>query len=153
MILLLINLVVTWYLVGLIWTVQWVHYPLFERVGKENFVDYEQSHSSRITPIVGIPMAIELLSAAWLCYASPPFINQSILWSGFVMVVAIWLSTALIQMPCHQKLLSGFDPPTHNRLVVSNWFRTLLWSGRGVLMLLACWQVTQGLTSSNLLAP
>jgi hypothetical protein len=37
-ILLVIHLAVTWALLGLIWTIQVVHYPLFKDVGRDCFV-------------------------------------------------------------------------------------------------------------------
>lgn len=38
------NVALAWFLAGLIWTIQVVHYPLFPRVGREGFAAYEQAH-------------------------------------------------------------------------------------------------------------
>ena len=38
--LLVIHFAVTWALVGLIWTIQAVHYPLLKDVGHEGFIAY-----------------------------------------------------------------------------------------------------------------
>ena len=43
--LLLIHLAATWALVGLIWFVQLVHYPLFSAVAPERFATFEAEHS------------------------------------------------------------------------------------------------------------
>ncbi len=48
----LLHLGSTWFMVGLIWLIQIVHYPLFARVGVEQFVPYEREHSRLITYIV-----------------------------------------------------------------------------------------------------
>ena len=48
-----LNLISTWYMVGLIWLVQCVHYPLFAKVSAENYVQYQQLHERYITPVVG----------------------------------------------------------------------------------------------------
>lgn len=132
--LLVLNLAATWYMVGLIWMVQVVHYPLFDRVGEPQFARYESEHARRITPIVGLPMLLELATAAALAFQTLPGFPRWVAISGLVLVLTIWLSTALIQVPCHAKLEQGFDAETHNWLVTSNWIRTLLWSVRGVLM-------------------
>jgi len=51
-----------WYMVGLIWMAQVVHYPLFSRVDQTQYVEYLQLHQQWVTPIVGMPMIIELLA-------------------------------------------------------------------------------------------
>ena len=49
----LANASATWFLAGLIWTIQIVHYPLFDRVGRAGFVSYETAHAQLITMVVG----------------------------------------------------------------------------------------------------
>ena len=73
---LIANVVSTLFMVGLIWMVQIVHYPLFDDVGQENYLSYQQRHQTNITYIVGPVMLIELATAialAWYCllYTSP----------------------------------------------------------------------------------
>ncbi len=129
--LLLAHACVTWFLVGLIWTVQVVHYPLFALVGREDYSAYQRSHMNRITWIVGPAMIAELGLAAWLVLASiePRWMALS----GLSLVVLIWASTAIAQGPMHAKLVNGFDPRLHGALVGSNWVRTLAWTARGIL--------------------
>ena len=128
------NLLATWYLVGLIWTIQLVHYNLFDRVGSDGFKQYESDHSRLITPIVGPPMLVELATACLRVFMSPAGFPRSAAIAGLVMVLLIWASTALIQVPCHSRLMDGFDQETYRRLVQSNWIRTVLWTSRGALM-------------------
>ena len=45
--LLLANLAATWTMVGMIWIVQIVHYPLFNRVGLEGFPRYATLTTTR----------------------------------------------------------------------------------------------------------
>lgn len=130
----LINLLSTWYMVGLIWMVQVVHYNLFDRVGSEAFAHYEAEHNRLITPIVGIPMLAEIGTAVALLLAAPGYFPRWAAWLGLGLVILIWISTAVLQVPCHQRLMNGFDEATYHRLVVSNWIRTLGWSARGVLL-------------------
>ncbi len=43
--------------------------------------------------------------------------------------VLIWLATFILSVPCHRQLQkSGKDLSTINRLVATNWIRTILWS-------------------------
>ena len=37
---LIVHAVSTWFMVGLIWMIQTVHYPLFARLGDDTFVRY-----------------------------------------------------------------------------------------------------------------
>lgn len=114
--------------------VQIVHYNLFDRVGDEAFVNYETDHGRLITPIVGPPMLLEMATAAMLLVSAPAGIPKGYAIAGFVAVILIWLSTFLIQVPCHNRLLSGFNETDYRMLVNSNWIRTILWTARGVLM-------------------
>ncbi len=130
-----VNLLATWYMVGLIWMVQVVHYNLFDRVGREQFERYEADHGRLITPIVAVPMLVELVTACLLLTAmAPASFPRWAAWAGVAMVVGIWLSTALLQVPLHHRLSSGFDQNAYQRLVTSNWIRTALWTARGVLL-------------------
>ena len=56
---LLANLGATLFMVGVIWFVRVVHYPLFSRVGGESFALYSEAHSRLTTYVVGSPMLVE----------------------------------------------------------------------------------------------
>lgn len=128
---LLANVVSTLFLVGLIWMVQVVHYPLFNDVGEQNYIEYQQRHQNNITYIVGPAMLIELITAILLIWFPIEGISRQWVYVGIGLVVLIWLSTAFIQVPCHEKLVKGFDPAAHQWLVNSNWIRTIAWTARG----------------------
>ena len=128
------NLVATWYMVGLIWMVQIVHYKLFDRVGPDGFAIYEAAHSRLITSIVGLPMLVELATACLLLSIAPEGFPRGAAIAGVAMVVAIWLSTALLQVPMHSRLSNGFDTAAYHSLVTTNWIRTILWTARGAMM-------------------
>ena len=128
--LLIAQLASTLPLVGLIWTIQWVHYPLFSKVGNETFVEYQARHMSRIGSVVGPLMLVEVLSALGLVIMAP---TDPWALAGMGLVILIWASTAVIQIPCHHILTKGFDERAHRRLVGSNWIRTLAWTARGVI--------------------
>jgi hypothetical protein len=118
--------------VGLIWTVQMVHYPLFADVGRDGFRRYHARHTRQITWIVAPLMAIELATAAALI-----FCGARELWmlAGLVPLAFNWLATWRVQIPLHNQLATGFDPEILMRLVASNWWRTMAWSIRGACVL------------------
>lgn len=131
-------------LVGLIWTVQVVQYPLFARVGAESFTDYHAGHSARISWIVLPLMLVELVTAIALVLAPPPGVSPASVWIGLGLVGVIWLSTFLLQVPRHSLLGEGFDADAHRFLVASNWLRTAAWTLRGALVLSWVARVSRG---------
>jgi hypothetical protein len=135
--LLLIQTASTFSMCGLIWFVQIVHYPLFERVGAAGFADYEAMHATRTGWVVGPLMVAELITAILLLLPSlrPATISTAAAGLGAGLVGVIWISTALIQVPLHDLLSRGYDPAAAARLVSTNWIRTIAWTARGVLVL------------------
>ncbi len=129
----LINLCATLFLTGLIWVIQVVHYPSFRFVSEKEFLAFHQFHSQRISYLVIPTMTIELITSGILWWLSTWFSLNSI---GFYLVILIWISTALFSVPCHSKLLHGKDMNILNKLVSTNWIRTVLWSTK---MLVSLW--------------
>ena len=131
----LIHFAATWFLIGLCWIVQRVQYPLMARVGPGDFTAYEQGHVSRIGPVVAPIMLIEAGSGLLLlvfggeAFRGPAFV------AAIALLVLIWLSTFLLQVPLHGRLSTGFDAAALASLVRTNWIRTLAWSVRGGLLL------------------
>jgi len=119
----------TWFLVGLIWIVQLVHYPLMDGVGVDGWVKYGDRHRARITLIVAPMMFVELACAAALVVLAPGVLS----WLGAGLLAVVWLSTFAVQVPLHAKLASVFDVSAHAMLVRTNWVRTAAWSARGAL--------------------
>ena len=132
--LLIICAAATWFMAGLGWIVQIVHYPLFEAVGSEGFAEYHRRHSERITPVVLPAMSIELITAGWLLFSRPPGTAMALVVVGFLLAASTWLATALLAVPRHAELGSGFDALAHRRLVRSSWVRTIAWSAHGVVV-------------------
>jgi hypothetical protein len=130
--LVVLHAVPTLCLCGLIWFVQLVHYPLFALVGDDAFVAYERAHTRRITPLVLPLMLLELGAAAWLCLLAPPS-ARVLVWLGAGLLALVWLSTFLLQVPCHTALEQRADADAMQRLVATNWLRTWAWTGRGGL--------------------
>ena len=136
--LLLVHAAATWFMTGLIWFVQVVHYPLMARVGDAGWTAYEAAHVQRTTWIVGPAMLVELASAAlllvWATAGGAAMAQLARLgWIGLALLLVIWLSTAFLQVPLHGRLAKGTDPQAVRRLVRTNWVRTIAWSARSVV--------------------
>ncbi|NIL97856.1 MAG: hypothetical protein GTO53_08960 [Planctomycetales bacterium] len=133
--LLLVNLAATLMMVGLIWFVQIVHYPLFEHAEGPQFKALARDHQRLTTWVVAPLMITELVTAAALIYWRPPNIGNASTLLAFAIVVLIWLITYLVQVPQHEVLSSGYDQQVVRELVRENWWRTAAWSCRGLLVL------------------
>ncbi len=126
----LVQMAATGMMVGVIWFVQLVHYPMLHH---SDGADREQGHleyTQRMSWVVIPPMFTELgLQLGWLLQDASP---QS--WTGALLLLLIWLSTFFLQVPLHQKLAQVFDAELQRRLVRGNWIRTLAWSLRLLLL-------------------
>ena len=119
---------------GLIWFVQVVHYPLFADVDESAFRSYAAQHVRRTGFVVAPLMLTECATATWLTIQ--PATGTAVLsYIGFGLLLLAWLSTALLQVPCHRRLENGKDLATIQRLVATNWIRTVAWTGRGAIAL------------------
>lgn len=119
----------TWFMTGLIWFVQVVHYPLFSRVGDITFTQYANSHRVRTGSVVALPMLAQAALSLWAVCDTGLSTVRELVWLNFFMVFAVWILTAACSVPCHDKLCSkGFSPEIHRWLVATNWLRTILWS-------------------------
>jgi hypothetical protein len=131
---LLVHAGATVFMVGVIWFVQVVHYPLFGLVGAGGFVSYSEAHSRRTGYVVGPPMLTEAATAILLLLYHPEGVPVILLWIGAFLLAVVWASTALLQVPRHTRLGAGFDGDAYQGLVATNWVRTLGWTLRGVLV-------------------
>ena len=127
-----IHTAVTWYLVGLIWLVQIVQYPMFAYLDRATFTQAHAFHSAAIGIVVGPPMLLELALAVWMVM----HLRTPLAWGGLGLLGAIWAVTFFVIVPMHNQLgTTGFDAEVHGRMVAWNWVRTVAWSLRGVAAL------------------
>lgn len=129
--LLFINAAAAWFMTGLIWLIQVVHYPLFARVGAAGYRDYQLAHQELITLVVGPVMLVEAMVAGALVLSR----RDAWTMTAAILLVLIWASTAFLQVPMHEILNDGFNAEAHTRLVQTNWIRTIGWTARGIIAL------------------
>jgi hypothetical protein len=136
----LVHLLATVYMAGVIWFVQVVHYPMFS--GFSEFSEFAGTefrscairHQRLTARVVLLPMVIEITTGIWLAIAHHNSATAMWWWIALALIGVIWWSTFAIQVPLHQTLARGFQPAAHQRLVTSNWVRTVAWSVRAVLV-------------------
>lgn len=121
----LIQLIIDFGLIILIWMVQLIIYPSFLHYDYKNLVVWHQKYTRRITIIVATLMFIQLgiaLFNVFFHFAIPTSITLCI-------VVFLWVFTFTSFVPLHTKISEG----KHNQkmletLVLRNWGRTFLWT-------------------------
>lgn len=124
-----VHLAATGFMVGLIWTIHVVHYPLFSLVN-EPYRPFQEAHMSRITALLVVPWGIECLSAAALVMTADAGSQRSLSLAGLALVVAVVVVTGLGAAPIHGKLVDAYDDTLHRRLMRVDLVRALLWTAR-----------------------
>ncbi len=125
----LTHIFITFFMTGLCWFVQVVHYPLFKEIPLDKLPNYERKNA--VTAYITVPlMIVELMTGMVILYFNPEWVY---LINVFLMGV-IGLSTFMFQVPIHLKLMHWASPDLINKVTQTNWIRTVSWTIRsGVL--------------------
>lgn len=135
---LLVHMAATWAMVGFIWTIQVLQYPLMAEVPQEGFTRFEAVHQRRVTVVIALFGPLEVVMAA-LVFLTVDAVPAWLSFGSGSVLAAIWASTAFYYAPLHARLADGFDESLHRSLVTTNWLRTIAWTVRG---LAAAWMLT-----------
>jgi len=134
----IINSAASLFLLGVIWQVQILQYPGFRLLKDSDFAKHHAFHTRRISYVVILPMLLELGTSFLLLFIDfkPHNTINSI---AFLVVLTIWGSTFFVQVQLHKKLKNeaGNISKVVNELVTTNWIRTVLWSFKAILALVA----------------
>ena len=139
--LLVIHLAATLFMVGLIWTIHYVHYPLFAYVGESTYASFQAAHVERIGKLLFVPWLIEgitligVLALAFL--GTHKVLRVPAVINGAAMAVVLMIS-GFWSAPAHAKLADGFDTSIHDQLMTVNLIRALAWTVCGIC---AMWMV------------
>ena len=96
---------------------------------------YQQFHMKAITMVVGPSMLAELLFSGLILIFLAQLGDSRIFYLlTLILLAGIWLHTAFWAVPLHSKLAAGFDKEAINALIAANWWRTMAWSVRAVLL-------------------
>jgi hypothetical protein len=114
---------------------------MFHRLESSNFTEHINFHKGAISMLVVPVMTLELVSSVWLAWTAPSHLIYH--QAGFVLVALIWLITFFVQVPLHSQLLHGRSEKAINRLVKTNWFRTILWSIKAMMSIIVLYHLLQ----------
>lgn len=120
---------------GLIWIVQLVHYPGFLRISPEAYANYQQFHMRAISFIVAPSMLIEVLLTV-AGFAMVDLSRSYLYWGAAIGLAVVWAVTFFVSVPLHGALVNGYNAEGIRRLIDTNWWRTVGWSIRTVLLAL-----------------
>ncbi|MBJ7397523.1 MAG: hypothetical protein NTY54_09135 [Actinobacteria bacterium] len=138
------NFVATCVMTGVIWFVQWVHYPLLATVPVDGAVKVAEQHQRRTGQVLAIPMAVEGFTTLGLLISRPEGVQ--IIWPlfGAVLLAVALGSTVFFSVPLHAKMATNPTAELGQRLVATNWPRTIAWSARAVVCtVMLCQSVTK----------
>jgi len=125
-----LHLLITFGLLILIWIVQILHYPSFYFYDENKFSKAMLFHQRAISYVTLPLMVSELILVTLIFSNSPNFFHLL----SIIIVGIIWLSTFLIQVPLHKKLLLSKDNRLIKKLINTNWIRTGAWSIKFILL-------------------
>lgn len=120
------------FMTGLIWLVQTIHYPSYRYMNIVVFKNYQNFHTTTITFIVGPIMLIELFTGLSILVQQKFSLFSSLNLLGLIL---IWGATAVWSVPKHGQLTLGYNPLIIESLISTNWARTILWTLRSVFIL------------------
>ncbi len=127
--LVIVHVAATLFMVGLIWTIHVVHYPLFADVGASNYVEYQAAHVDRIGLLLAFPWLLEgltLLGVLALAVERRDLRVPALV--GAIAMALVLVISGFWSAPAHGDLADGFDAAVHDRLMTANLVRTLAWS-------------------------
>ena len=128
---LLFQIVINVYLLGVIIMTQFITYPTFLIIDKNSFNKYHRKYVNIISIIVAPAMVLEITSLIVLVYLSKDFL----LVKSLILLLCIWLTTFIIMVPSHNILSRKNDSKEIKKLININWVRSFLWSVKLIVML------------------
>lgn len=133
---LLLNVVSTFTMVGVIWFVQVVHYPLLSVVPVESASTVAVDHQRRTGWVVMVPMTVEGFTTLGLLKWVPDGVAWWVPWLNGVFLAVALGCTVFLSVPRHARMAAQPDASVGRELVLTNWPRTVAWSARGIVLVL-----------------
>ena len=134
MTLLVLHAAVTLFMLGVIFVIQLVQYPLLADIGQTEFNRHHAAHMSRMG-FVAVPMVLELGLGVYIAFVLPMGVTPWLGWMALGTLVIVWVSTFALQVPAHNRLAQARNERDLRIVVRTNWIRTAGWTVRSVLAL------------------
>ena len=132
-ILIVSHIVSTSIMVGVIWVMQLLHYPTLLYVKNEAFRQFQNFHMRNISIIVVPIMLIELASGLMIYLQGERSFEFLV---SFALLIILWIMTGLLFTKFHSRLRKSKDIRIINKMIFLNWYRTLFWSMRLIIIFL-----------------
>ncbi len=136
--LLLINLVLSFYLVGAIWAIEVDIFRSWKLVDPKDFSRVQSVHWHKLPYWVFSPLALALVGSIALIWCHPIVAPSWAVWGNLVAQLASHFLTGIFWGPWQAKLSkdsSGPDSPYLAKILATHWMRTLLINAYGFLLL------------------
>ena len=117
--------------------VQTIIYPAYHSIDALVFKDWHAKYSGQITKIVGPLMLLQISLASMLALFEFGWLTVIHL----LLVASTWAITFFVSIPIHRTLNEvGKDPIAINKLIETNWSRTVIWTLVFILSLIIAFQ-------------
>lgn len=108
-----------------LWLVQCIIYPSFRHISADIFEKWHAGYQRRVSWIIGPILLLQLFLVGIEAVQEPS--RYSLIRLGLVAVS--WLITVCVSVPLHRRIERGEErEQSIERLIQSNWLRTLTWS-------------------------
>jgi len=128
----------TWAMTGVIWIIQFVHYPIFDSIergdGDAAWRRFGERHRSSISYVVGPFMLVEGVTGIWLVVDPPGDAGIVLPLVAAALMAVAYGVTAFVSVPLHERLTPSWNSDAHRRLVSTNWWRTAAWTVRALVL-------------------
>ena len=132
---LLIRTLIDTAIVILIWLVQFIIYPAYHHIEKNDFSQWHYNYMQSISYFVMPLMLAQGFIIIYQCFHRPSYL---VYLSAFGILIA-WLSTFIYSVPCHNVLQQdGYNEIITNRLILTNWIRTISWTVVLIFGIISC---------------
>ena len=112
-------------LLVLIWMVQLVVYPSFLHFREEDLLKWHSIYTGKIALLVIPLMLAQLILYMYKVITDPTLVHII----AIIIIAAIWALTFFVAVPLHDCINSGREVYNSSRkLVRINWFRTVFWT-------------------------
>jgi hypothetical protein len=114
------------YNAGCMTTLQLQHYAIYPAVGKENFANYMRANNRAAALPTILPAMLLLLASIVLLFYRPQFVRPAEAIGFVILNLIAFGSTFTWQRRLHSEMAgSGYDEAKVQRLIATNWIRTI----------------------------
>jgi len=108
-----------------LWLVQLVIYPSFLRVKTSELLAWHKAYTFRVSFVI-LPLMFGQLALSISSVVGDASILE---WIAFAFVLVCWILTFFVSVPLHRKIeQNDITRETRQKLIATNWPRTILWS-------------------------